>query len=82
MTLFRQGSLVIKSRDLMNAGRYEVVEKLGKGTFGVVIKALDIKHGNRPLAIKVVLGTTEFDQSCVKQEIDILRFIEKVDTKK
>jgi WD40 repeat protein len=35
-------------------GRYRIVSQVGTGGFGAVYKAVDIQHGNRPVAIKEI----------------------------
>ena len=42
--------------------RYELVQRLGKGSFGVVLQALDTQNGMKPVAIKVSKGNSSFDR--------------------
>jgi len=62
---FRQGSL---SESLIQArkqiGRYRIMEKLGKGTMGLVYKGLDPKL-NRLVALKIIRFSDDFDEEII-----------------
>lgn len=47
-------------------GRYEILEEIGRGTMGLVYKALDPKI-NRLLAIKTIRFSDEFDEDVIKE---------------
>ncbi len=51
---------------ISRVGRYEIIEELGKGSMGLVYKALDPKI-NRPLAIKTIRFSDEFDEDVIQE---------------
>lgn len=57
-------------------GRYQIMEKLGKGTMSVVFKGLDPKI-NRPVAIKIIRFSDEFDEDMIKEIRE--RFVREVE---
>lgn len=54
--------------------RYEVLEELGKGRFGVVHKVVD-KTTNQKLAAKFIKCRTSKDRDKVQDEIDIMNIL-------
>ncbi|KAJ8962969.1 hypothetical protein NQ314_005686 [Rhamnusium bicolor] len=54
--------------------RYEVLEELGKGRFGVVHKVID-KVSNQKLAAKFIKCRTSKDRDKVQDEIDIMNLL-------
>lgn len=59
------------------AYRYELVDKLGHGSFGFVFKVVDHKH-NQLVALKVIKNREKFyNQALI--EIDILKVVNKAD---
>jgi len=49
-----------------HVGRYEIIEILGKGSMGLVYKALDPKI-NRPVAIKTMRFSDEFEEDLIQE---------------
>ena len=58
--------------------RYKVVSQIGKGVFGLVLKAVDTQEKNQIVAIKILRDSGEFREQA-KRELEILNFINKVD---
>jgi len=66
---FRQDGKIVVSEDLEikpTVGRYEIMSELGQGAMGVVYKAIDPKI-NRPLAIKTIRFSDEFEEEKIKE---------------
>ncbi|CAD8196096.1 unnamed protein product [Paramecium pentaurelia] len=59
------------------AFRYEMLEKLGNGSFGYVFKVFDHKH-HKEMAIKIIKNREKFYQQALI-EIDLLKIINKAD---
>ncbi|CAD8122615.1 unnamed protein product [Paramecium sonneborni] len=59
------------------AFRYELIEKLGNGSFGYVFKVFDHKH-RKEMAIKIIKNREKFYQQALI-EIDLLKIINKAD---
>lgn len=57
--------------------RYEIVKELGRGTFGVVVKALDHKR-NRHVAVKIIKGKPSYTKQA-KEEVKILQLLARND---
>ena len=57
--------------------RYVVKEKIGKGSFGQVVRALDRSIGE-DVAIKIIKSKRAFTQQA-RTEIELLRFIQERD---
>jgi eukaryotic-like serine/threonine-protein kinase len=53
-------------RSRKNVGRYQIIEKLGKGTTGLVYKGLDPKL-NRLVAIKIIRFSDDFDEDMIEE---------------
>ena len=62
------------------AYRYEVVDFIGKGSFGQVLEVIDHKT-RKSLALKIVKNLPKFHQQG-KIEVEILKFIKDFDTAK
>lgn len=61
------------------AYRYEVIDRIGKGSFGQVLKVFDHKRKN-VLALKIIKNKARF-QKQAEVEIEVLKFIRKKDEK-
>ncbi|CAD8196576.1 unnamed protein product [Paramecium octaurelia] len=59
------------------AFRYEMLDKLGNGSFGYVFKVFDHKH-RKEMAIKIIKNREKFYQQALI-EIDLLKIINKAD---
>lgn len=71
-----QGDLKLIRHDHL-AYRFKIVDKLGKGSFGQVVRAYDYKTGD-PVAIKVIRNKKRFFQQALT-EVRLLDHIRKVD---
>lgn len=63
----REGPLsesFIQQRKML--GKYQVIERLGKGTMGYVYKAVDTTM-NRPVALKIIRFSDEFDEDLISE---------------
>jgi serine/threonine-protein kinase PRP4 len=49
-----EGYYRITLGETLNDGRYQVFANLGKGMFSSVVKARDLREGNKEVAIKIV----------------------------
>lgn len=57
--------------------RYKVLKQLGKGVFGVVVKALDIEK-SQIVAIKVMKKSKNSKEQ-FERETETLKFLNKID---
>jgi serine/threonine-protein kinase len=64
----RQPSFIddLGEEEITSVGRYKIVETLGRGSMGLVYKALDPKI-NRLLAIKTIRFSDEFDEDVIQE---------------
>lgn len=64
-------------QDLFN--EYSLVEKLGEGTYGTVMKCV-CRATNKTFAIKMIEGFAHYDYELIKllREIQILKFLNKI----
>ena len=51
------------------------MERLGKGSFGVVLQALDMLNSMKPVAIKIAKGNSSFDRENTRQEAYLLNYL-------
>lgn len=67
-SLGRESSILADSsaEGRTKVGRYEIIEELGKGSMGLVYKALDPKI-NRVVAIKTIRFSDEFDEDVINE---------------
>ena len=75
----KKGEKIVISDDLEikpTVGRYEVLKELGQGAMGIVYKARDPKI-NRPLAIKTIRFSDEFEEERVQEVKD--RFLREAE---
>jgi serine/threonine-protein kinase len=56
----------LEGEQITHVGRYKIVETLGRGSMGLVYKALDPKI-NRLLAIKTIRFSDEFDEDVIQE---------------
>lgn len=71
--IFEQKTVTIKPGTDFKS-RYEILEEIGKGRFGVVHKAID-KTTNQKLAAKFIKCRTSKDRDKVQYEIDIMNML-------
>ena len=68
----RGGDASVNPKEIIN-DRYVIGKVIGKGSFGRVILAFDLKLG-RQVAVKVIRGSEMFEQQALK-EMSVLRAI-------
>ncbi|ESO00638.1 hypothetical protein HELRODRAFT_101038 [Helobdella robusta] len=69
-----EGHLVYKEGELLN-NRYKMIETLGQGTFGQVVKCKDLKRDTK-VAVKVIRNIAKYKEAA-KTEIEILDHIHR-----
>jgi dual specificity tyrosine-phosphorylation-regulated kinase 2/3/4 len=62
------------------AYRYEIISFLGKGSFGQVVKVLDVKE-NKLIALKLIRNRKRFHKQALI-EVNILKHLNEFDTEK
>ncbi|CAD8185296.1 unnamed protein product [Paramecium octaurelia] len=72
----QDGDYIFTKQDQI-AYRYEMLEKLGHGSFGYVFKVADHKH-NQQVALKIIKNKEKFYKQALI-EIEILRIVNKAD---
>ena len=70
----QHGELKLVRHDHLNY-RFKIIDKLGRGSFGQVIRAVDCKNGDT-VAIKIIRNKKRFFQQALN-EVRILEHIRK-----
>eukprot|EP01119_Soliformovum_irregulare_P013983 TRINITY_DN3776_c0_g1_i7.p1 TRINITY_DN3776_c0_g1~~TRINITY_DN3776_c0_g1_i7.p1 ORF type:complete len:1038 (+),score=268.63 TRINITY_DN3776_c0_g1_i7:67-3180(+) len=76
MTAVRHGLIKMKStteREVLEHGRYKILEEVGEGQFGRVYKALDTKQENKVVAIKKLKMIQDQSSLQIMKELAIMR---------
>jgi hypothetical protein len=76
--LYNEGNHYIIKKDEMLQERYKVIEEIGKGVFGVVVKAIDTLHKDCMVAIKIIKNSSKFYYQS-KIEIKNLKLLNEKD---
>ncbi|XP_029694585.1 dual specificity protein kinase CLK2b isoform X2 [Takifugu rubripes] len=71
------GHLTYRSGDVLEE-RYEIVDTLGQGTFGKVVKCLDLNRGGAGVALKIIKNLEKYTEAA-KLEINVLERIRQND---
>jgi CDC-like kinase len=71
-----EGHLVYKEGDMLQ-DRYRILDTLGEGTFGKVIKVQDL-YKNRSVALKIIKNVKKYREAA-KLEINVLAKLNKYD---
>ena len=71
-----EGHLIFQYGDVLQ-NRYRMMQVLGEGTFGKVIKCLDL-HRNRVVAVKIIKNVRKY-KDAAKLEINVLNKLGKYD---
>ncbi|KAL0244672.1 hypothetical protein GEMRC1_008754 [Eukaryota sp. GEM-RC1] len=72
-----QGDLIFTIGEVFDE-RYEIEDKIGQGSFGVVVKAIDTRENNAVCAIKIIKNRSAF-LAQAKIEMDILKLLKDND---
>ena len=71
-----EGHLIYKPNDILQ-DRYKIMSTLGEGTFGKVVKVVDL-YKNRVLALKIIKNVKKYREAA-KLEINVLAKLAKYD---
>nr|XP_020473199.1 dual specificity protein kinase CLK2-like isoform X2 [Monopterus albus] len=71
------GHLIYKCGDVLE-DRYEIVNTLGQGTFGKVVRCLDHSRGRNQIALKIIKNLEKYREAA-KLEINVLEKISEKD---
>ena len=72
----REGHLVYRLGEVIQ-GRYKVLGSLGEGTFGKVLKVLDLPS-NQQIALKIIKNVKKYREAA-RLEINVLTKLSKID---
>lgn len=73
----RDGHLIYQEGDVI-AGRYEIVNTLGEGTFGKVVRVIDRERNNKEFALKIIKNVSKY-RDAARLEINVLKKLQERD---
>jgi len=69
---------IIRPGDMVDNGRYRLIEVIGRGSFGQVVKATDTHMNNVGVAIKMIKNKPVFHRFA-KMEVELLQYLNDLD---